>query len=74
MVSTYRLQTDELSTDLINAIKQAFPHKEIEIIVQDVQDETEYLLSSPANKEHLLRAIQNLESRTNLVEVQLDGL
>jgi antitoxin YefM len=31
------------------------------------QDETEYLLSTEANRYHLMTAIQNIETKTNLV-------
>jgi antitoxin YefM len=31
------------------------------------QDTTEYLLSTEANRHHLITAIQNLETKTNLV-------
>ena len=49
-------------------------HKEIEITVNEVQDETDYLLSSPANREHLLRAIENVKNNDNLVQVKLEDL
>ena len=31
-------------------------------------DETEYLLSSPANRDHLLRAVEDLAAGRNIVE------
>jgi len=74
MYTTYRLQADELSDNFIKAVKQTYKHCNIEIIVQEVQDETEYLLSSKANKEHLLRSIQNIANHTNLVQVQMEDL
>lgn len=74
MYSTYRLKADELSTDFIKALKKVYQHREIEIIVQEIQDETEYLLSTQANREHLLRAIENVKNHTNLVHVKLEDL
>jgi len=74
MYSTYRLQADELSTSFVKAIKQAYQHRQIEIIIQEVEDETEYLLSSEANREHLLRSIKNIETKKDLVQVQLESL
>jgi len=53
MTTTYRLNVDELSFDLLNSIKAAFRNKEIEITVTEAIDETSYLLSSEANKKHL---------------------
>lgn len=67
MLSTYRLNADELTNDLISAIKKTYSHKNIEIVIQDVEDETEYLMRTPANKKHLLEAINNIENKENLV-------
>ena len=74
MYSTYRLKADELSADFIKALKKTYQHRQIEIIVQEVQDETEYLMSSQANRNHLLRAIENVDHHTNLVTVKLEDL
>ena len=74
MYSTYKLNADELSSDILKSIKSAYQHKEIEIIVQDIQDETEYLLSSDTNKEHLLKAVKEINNKENLVEVKLENL
>jgi antitoxin YefM len=68
------MNADELSSDIIKAIKRTYQHRQIEIVIQEIEDETEYLLSSPANKEHLLRAIENIKNRTNLVQVKLEDL
>ncbi|MBA2760900.1 MAG: hypothetical protein H0U39_02880 [Segetibacter sp.] len=53
MTTTYRLKEDELSMDLINSIRSAFKNKTIEITVTELVDETDFLLSSVANKSHL---------------------
>ena len=36
------------------------------------QDATEYLLSTEANRYHLMTAIQNIETKTNLVSFTLE--
>jgi hypothetical protein len=74
MLSTYRLKASELSADLIRALKNTYHDREIEITVQDVQDETDYLLSSPANREHLLRALDDVRNNRNLVTISLDSI
>ena len=73
MVSTYRLKADELTSDFLNAIKSAYRDREIEITIEEVQDETEYLLSSPANRERLLSAIQDLGKNENYIDVPPDS-
>ena len=57
MEAIYRLNSSELGIEFVNSVKVAYPGQSIEITVRE-QDETEYLLSSPANREHLLNAIK----------------
>jgi antitoxin YefM len=74
MYSTYRLKADELSADFIQALKKTYRHREIEIIVQEIEDETDYLLSSDNNRKHLLSAIKNVKNHTDLIQVDVDSL
>lgn len=78
MYSLYRLNTDELSNDFVDALKRLFPHKTIEISVCESEgaasDETTYLLADPANRLRLLEAIENVANRRDLVTVKLDDL
>ena len=61
MTTTYHLNVNELTIELLNSIKSAFKDKTIEITVTEALDETEYLLSSKANREHLERSIKQAE-------------
>lgn len=61
MVSSFTLKTDELDNNFLATIKKLFAGKEIEIIIQDSQTDTDYLLKNPANKSHLLASISSLE-------------
>jgi antitoxin YefM len=74
MQTTYRVHADELTDDFLQALKVAYKDREIEIIVSDDVDETDYLMSSPANRDHLLRAIENINNHKNLVEMSSDDL
>jgi len=67
MFTVYRLNADELDESFLTSLKAAFQHKEIEIAVSEA-DETDYLLRSPVNREHLLKAVADVEAKRNLVE------
>ena len=66
MEATYRLNTRELGSSFINSLKEAYPEQDIEIMVRE-QDETEYLNRSPANREHLEKAIEDVKLGRNLI-------
>jgi antitoxin YefM len=78
MYTIYRLNANDLDSRFIRALKTMFKDKEIEIAVCEVseieEDETAYLLKSPANRERLLKAIENVAHNHNLVTVNLDEL
>jgi antitoxin YefM len=73
MYTLYKLNADELDIRFLDSLKAQFQHKFIEISVceaeQASEDETAYLMKSPANRDRLLAAIANVESGQNLVEV-----
>lgn len=75
MYTLYKLNADELDDRFLESLKAQFQHKTIEISVceaeQSSEDETAYLLKSPANREHLLATIANVEAGSNLVSVDL---
>ena len=73
MKATYRIKDNELDEKFIEGIKTTFGEQEIEIVVSDI-DETDYLLQSPANKERLLKAIENVKRGENLVAISLGDL
>ena len=41
MTTTYHLDADEISIELLNSIKAIFQHKKLDIFVSEAMDETE---------------------------------
>jgi len=74
MLATYKLKASEINESFINTIKKMFKDREIEIVIHEVEDETEYLLKSQANRKHLLKAIANVDHGKNLKELSIEGL
>lgn len=64
MYVIYRLQADELDERFLDTLKHQYQDREIEIAIcettDSAEDETAYLLRSPANRERLLRALENV--------------
>ncbi len=61
------MDVNELTIEVINSIKAAFKNKTISITVSEVIDETEYLLSSKANRDHLEKSTRELEEGKGIV-------
>lgn len=78
MYALYKLRADELDQRFLDTLKSQFQDREIEISVcetaDSTEDETAYLLRSPANRERLLRAIDNVAQGRDLKVVDLDDL
>ena len=77
MQSTFTLRKDELNMDFLKGLKKMFSGKTLNITVSDnktdEQDETEYLLSNPVNKQMLLDGIAAIE-RGDVTKVKLEAL
>ena len=78
MYMTYRMNAAELDSRFLRALKAMFKDKDIEIVVceaaQGEEDETAYLLRSPANRDRLLKAIENVAQDRNLMTINLEDL
>jgi antitoxin YefM len=78
MYMTYRMNAAELDSRFLRALKAMFKDKDIEIVVceaaQSEEDETAYLLRSPANRERLLKAIENVAHDRNLLTINVEDL
>ena len=63
MQVAYQIHADELDLNFIESIKTLFRNRNIHINItaEEEMDETEYLLSSPANARRLREAINTIE-------------
>ncbi len=78
MYTIFKMKAEELDNRFLKSLKAMFKDKEIEIVVceaeQSEDDETAYLFKSQANRDHLLKAIENVSHSRNLVSVNIDDL
>ena len=70
MQVAYRVNANDLDINFLESIKKLFKEKQIyiNISIDKEQDETEYLLSNPANASRLLKSINNIENHKLLVK------
>lgn len=73
METTIRINTDQLTVDIIESIKKMFPHKMVDITIQTA-DETEYILSNPAYARELEDRIAEYEKRKETISLKADEL
>ncbi|TAE24091.1 MAG: hypothetical protein EAZ92_13620 [Candidatus Kapaibacterium sp.] len=83
MQTTFRLNAAELNEQFLEAVKMLFRDKELTITVQpasnghseadDAMDETEFLMSNPANYARLLESMRHAEEG-KLITVDIDKI
>ena len=54
MYTSYHLNAKELNDDFLKSLKQLFKNKRITISMEEEMDDTEYLLSTEANRKQLM--------------------
>jgi len=58
------MKLNDLDSDLIEKLRSVFKNDNVvEINISDSLDETEYLMSTPANRESLDRSLEQLKRR-----------
>ena len=67
MYTTYHLREEELNEEFLKSVKQLFKNRKIAITIQEEMDETDYLLSNPANAEMLLNAMEDYRQGVNFI-------
>jgi antitoxin YefM len=70
MYTEIHIKADELDESFLKSIRSLFKKKRISIIVEEEQDETEYLLKSEANRKMLMQSIRQSE-KGELVSVNI---
>lgn len=74
MYTVFHLSSaDEISPDILEAIKVAFKSRRIPITIEEDLDTTAYLMSNPANKAALDKSIQQAKDG-KFIEVKLEDL
>jgi hypothetical protein len=79
METTIRINTDMLNMEILEGIQKMFPHKKVEITIQETYDEfaedggvyiegdedaTQFILNRPAFAAELRRRIDSIENKT----------
>ena len=59
MNAIYRLETNEINNDFVKSIKKLYKDKKIEIIINEIYDETEYLKKNQNNYNQILENINS---------------
>lgn len=89
METTIKINTDLLNSDIIEGIKRLFPHKKVQITIEeeyiedeegvvgleDEEDATQFILNRPAFAAELLRRIESYEKdNKELITVKVEDL
>ncbi len=78
MCARYKLRPKELDEAFLETVTSQFGEREIEVPVCEAteaqEDETTYLLRSPANRQRLLDALRNIEQDRDLVTLEVQDL
>lgn len=74
MTATYYLKENELDEGFLQKLKTQFTNRKLTITVVEEMDETDYLLSSSANADRLLKAIANVKEKKELIDVDMNKL
>jgi hypothetical protein len=62
--ASFVMKLNDLDSDLIEKLRSVFKNDNVvEINISDSLDETEYLMSTPANRESLDRSLEQLKRR-----------
>ncbi|MEQ8223670.1 MAG: hypothetical protein ABRQ37_15260 [Candidatus Eremiobacterota bacterium] len=71
MEAMFKLSINEMDSIFLDRLKTMFPENSIiEIKISDEYDETDYLLSTPSNRESLRRSIEQFNKNELIIKTQ----
>jgi hypothetical protein len=73
METTIRINTDELTQEVIEGIKKMFPHKTVDITIQSA-DASEYILTNPAYASELQERIETYNRKKETISLKAEEL
>lgn len=73
MTTTFQLEANELNDEFFNRLKAMFKDRKLAITVKTKMDETEYLLSTEANRKNLMESIAQADAGKT-IRVDLDKM
>ncbi|MFA6569871.1 MAG: hypothetical protein WCT77_01405 [Bacteroidota bacterium] len=73
MHALYTLTKDELNYEFLDNLKKMITGNEIQISIESY-DDTQYLMKSEKNREHLAKALYNVDNNINIVEVPFEDI
>ncbi len=73
METTIRINTDMLTTDIMESIKKMFPHKTADIIIQP-SDGTDFILGNPAYANELRSRIKDYDTKKEVISLKPEEL
>lgn len=73
METTIKINTDALTPEFIEGIKKLFPHKTVEINIQET-DTTYYILSNPNYDKVLQERIEKYNLKKEVINLKADEL
>ncbi len=74
MTATFRLEASELNENFLEKLRAMFRDREVELIVHDVESESDYPFDNPVQAKFLRESLDRVERGEDLVSVSLDEL
>jgi hypothetical protein len=74
MTATFQIKRNELDQNLLEKLRSLFKDDEIRVIITDSGDDSDYPYNNPAQVKFLLEAIEKINKREGLIQMDLADL